>query len=79
MAVEKGWVNLQRHRRRALSKESLGDAFRKLLGVIGVTNSISVKTSVQTADIKKKVEAALTRNAQVEARAIRVNVSNGIK
>jgi len=46
VAVEKGWVNLQRHRRRALSEESLGDAFRKLLGVIGVTNSISVKTSV---------------------------------
>ena len=60
-------------------KKALEDAIRKLLGVIGVTNSISVKRSVQTADIKKKIEAALLETRRLKARAIRVNVSNGIE
>jgi osmotically-inducible protein OsmY len=44
------------------------------MGVIGVTNSIVVKSPVEAPDIKKKIEAALARNAHVEAEGIRVAV-----
>ncbi|WP_045836969.1 BON domain-containing protein [Hyphomicrobium sp. 99] len=76
VTVEKGWVNLSGTVDWHYQKKAVEDAIKKLLGVIGVTNSISVKASVQTADIKKKIEAALARSAQVEANAIRINVSN---
>jgi osmotically-inducible protein OsmY len=50
-----------------------------LSGVTGVSNSITIKPRVSASDIKKKIEDALARNAHVEARAIRVNVSDGNK
>ncbi|CAA2137130.1 BON domain-containing protein [Hyphomicrobium sp. ghe19] len=77
VTVEKGWVNLSGTVDWHYQKKAVDDAIRKLQGVIGVTNSISVKASVQPVDVKKKIEAALARNAQVEANAIRVNVSDG--
>ncbi|SFV34205.1 BON domain-containing protein [Hyphomicrobium facile] len=77
VTVEKGWVNLGGTVDWHYQKKAVEDAIRKLQGVIGITNSISIKTSVQPADIKRKIEAALARSAQVEANAIRINVSNG--
>jgi osmotically-inducible protein OsmY len=58
----------------AISAERPEDAVRKLSGVTGVTNSISIKSTAAVSDIKKKIEDALTRHAQVEAQAIRVTV-----
>ena len=52
----------------AISAERLEDAVRKLSGVTGVTNSISIKSTANVSDIKKNIEDALTRHAQ----AIRV-------
>ena len=60
-------------------RERPEDAVRKLSGVTGVTNSISIKSTAAVSDIKKKIEDALTRHAQVEAQAIRVTVREGNK
>jgi len=76
VTLQKGWVNLSGTLDWQYQKKAAEDAVRKLFGVIGVTNSISVKSAVQPSDIKKKIEAALARNAQVEAQGIRINVSN---
>jgi osmotically-inducible protein OsmY len=54
----------------AISAERPEDAVRKLSGVTGVTNSISIKSTANVSDIKKSIEDALTRHAQ----AIRVTV-----
>jgi osmotically-inducible protein OsmY len=45
---------------------------RRLRGVIGVTNNIEVKPAVSPTDIKSKIEEALRRSAELDARRITV-------
>ena len=47
---------------------------RRLTGVKGVTNLITVKPRVTPADIKKKIEEALKRTAEADAQKITVEV-----
>jgi hyperosmotically inducible protein len=60
-------------------KKAAEDAVRKLSGVTGVSNVISITPMVFASDIKKKIQEALARHAQVEAQAIRVEVRDGNK
>jgi osmotically-inducible protein OsmY len=50
---------------------------RDLLGVVGVTNNISVRPHVSIAGVESKIEAALKRSAEIDARRINVGVSDG--
>lgn len=76
VTVQKGWVNLSGALDWQYQKKAAEDAVRRLSGVIGVTNALTVKPTLQADDIKKKIEAALTRNAQIEAEGIRIDVLN---
>lgn len=58
-------------------RRAVEDAVEKLDGVTGVVNAITIKPTVSVPDIKKKIEDALKRHAEVEARAIRVMVQDG--
>jgi len=56
------------------------DAVRHLIGVLGVTNSITIKppvTTVKTFEVKNKIEDALKRNARLlrDAEKIQVEIS----
>jgi osmotically-inducible protein OsmY len=48
-----------------------------LAGVQGVTNLIAVKPSTFPSELKKKIEDALIRNAQLDAKNISVEVQGG--
>jgi osmotically-inducible protein OsmY len=50
---------------------------RYLTGVKGVVNQISIKPRVTAGDIKDKIENALRRSAEMDARRIMVNVDGG--
>lgn len=50
---------------------------KKLRGVIGVTNNIEVKPRVSPTDIKSKIEEALRRSAELDARRITVDMDGG--
>src|SRR6202035_4119980 len=50
---------------------------KKLRGVIGVTNNIEVKPGVSPSEIKSKIETALKRSAELDARRIIVDVDGG--
>ncbi|HWA88737.1 MAG TPA: BON domain-containing protein [Rhizomicrobium sp.] len=50
-----------------------------LSGVSGVVNHVTIRPSVQPADIKRKIEDALKRHAEVEARGIKVGIADGGK
>lgn len=52
-------------------------AVRYLRGVRGVTNDIVVKPSVSASDVQKHIVAALHREADVDARRIRVTAQGG--
>jgi osmotically-inducible protein OsmY len=79
VTVQKGWVTLAGDVSWQYQKKAAEDAVRKLSGVTGVTNTILIKPMVYASDIKRKIEDALTRHAQVEAQAIRVEVRDGNK
>jgi osmotically-inducible protein OsmY len=50
-------------------------AVKKIRGVISVTNNIEVKPSVTPTEIKSKIEEALKRSAEIDARRITVETS----
>lgn len=75
--VQKGWVTLTGEVPWYFQSTAAESAVRKLSGVIGITNDITIKPSVQAGDIKHRIEDALKRNAEFEANQIRVLVSGG--
>lgn len=50
---------------------------RKLTGVAGVINEITLKPSIQAVDVKQRITDALKRHAEAEASRIKVDVRNG--
>jgi osmotically-inducible protein OsmY len=47
---------------------------KKLRGVIGISNNIEVKPKVSPTEVKSKIEEALRRSAELDARRISVEV-----
>jgi osmotically-inducible protein OsmY len=50
---------------------------RKLSGVVGVANAIAIKAKTDEGDIKRRIEDALERNADIEASGVSVEVKDG--
>lgn len=75
--VQDGWVTLTGNVEWQYQKTAAGVAIRYLAGVRGVSNDIEVRPHASVADVKKRIEDALKRNAEVEAKAISVKVSDG--
>jgi osmotically-inducible protein OsmY len=76
--VQKGWVTLTGTVEWHYQKIAAGDAVRGLAGVSGVSNIIDLKPRVSVSDVKKRIQDALKRNAEVEAKGIRIDVLDGI-
>jgi osmotically-inducible protein OsmY len=55
-------------------REDAERVVRRLAGVKGVTNLITVKPRVSASELKRKIEDALVRNAEVDANKITVEV-----
>ncbi|CAB3738827.1 MULTISPECIES: BON domain-containing protein [Achromobacter] len=72
--VQHGWVTLSGTVDWFYQREAAASAVHKLSGVMGVSNLINVAPTVQAGDIKRKIEAALQRSAQIEAGRIAVSV-----
>jgi osmotically-inducible protein OsmY len=77
VSVAKGWVTLKGEVEWQYQKNDAERAVRRLTGVTGVSNLITVKPRVTAADLKKKIENALVRAAEVDAHRITVEVSGG--
>jgi osmotically-inducible protein OsmY len=77
--VQDGWVTLSGAVNWYYEKVAAEDDVRKLSGVRGVTNKITIKPHLNAMDVKDKIESALKRHAEVEAEAIRVSVHDGSK
>lgn len=77
VAVSNGWVTLKGHVEWEYQRAAAASAIRYLSGVRGVSNTISVKPQVSVPDVKAKIEAALRRSAEVDARRINVAVADG--
>jgi osmotically-inducible protein OsmY len=77
VTVRDGWVTLKGEVDWNYQREAAGTAVRDLLGVIGVANHVGVKPHVSVTDVQAKIEAALKRSAEVDAKHIQVGASDG--
>lgn len=77
VSVQKGWITLSGSVEWNFQKLAAEDAVRRLSGVTGVTNNITVRPHIDAQNVKRRIEDALKRNAEVEARSIKVNVDGG--
>ena len=74
---ENGYVTLSGELDWRFQANSARERIAGLLGVRGVVNTITIKPQVNTGDVKQRIERALTRNAELEAKSIRVSVLDG--
>ena len=72
--VRDGWVTLSGTVEWNFQRRAAEDDVRKLSGIRGISNEIVIEPRVHSEDVKKKIEAALKRHAEVEARRIGVIV-----
>jgi osmotically-inducible protein OsmY len=70
--VKDGWVTLEGAVEWQYQKTTADTAVRKVKGVKGVTNVITVKPKVQPSDLQRKIMEAFKRNAEVDANRITV-------
>jgi osmotically-inducible protein OsmY len=75
--VEKGWVTLGGAVEWQFQRLGAETAVRKLSGVMGVTNLITIRPRVDASNVKHRIEDALKRNAELEADGIQVAVTGG--
>lgn len=75
--VEDGWVWLEGDVDWQYQSGAAERAVRNLTGVRGVTNSLHVKKLPTTTDVKTRIESALRRHAELDAKLIRVEAIDG--
>jgi osmotically-inducible protein OsmY len=78
VVVQKGWVTLEGQVDWQYQKELAESAVRKLSGVVGVDNRITLRPQVNVVDIQQSIEEALKRNAEVDAKGIRIKVEGSV-
>ena len=74
LEVKDGWITLDGDVDWWYQRDAAETAVRYLAGVKGVTNLIGIKATASRAVVRSDIEAALKRNAQLEARQIGINV-----
>jgi osmotically-inducible protein OsmY len=74
VTVSKGWVTLKGEVEWQYQKQDAERVVRRLVGVKGVSNLIVVKPRASPSELKKKIEDALVRNAQLDANRITVEI-----
>jgi osmotically-inducible protein OsmY len=77
LVQDNGWVTLSGIVDWYYQRRAAEDDVRKLSGVRGVTNKIAIKPSIETSNVKSKIDSALKKHAEIEAKAIRITVQNG--
>jgi osmotically-inducible protein OsmY len=79
ITVSKGWVTLKGEVEWEFQRRAAERAIRRLTGVRGVTNLITVKPRVEPSprELKKRIEDALVRSVETDAERINVEVEGG--
>ncbi|MDB5610023.1 MAG: Ornithine aminotransferase [Bradyrhizobium sp.] len=73
--VKDGWVTLEGAVEWQYQKTTAENAMRKVKGVKGVTNVVTVKPKVEPSELQRKIIDAFKRNAEVDANRITVEAN----
>jgi osmotically-inducible protein OsmY len=77
VTVSKGWITLEGEVEWRYQRDAAENAVRYLPGVKGLFNLITIKPRVTPTEVKAKIDEALKRNAEMDARRIHVEVQGG--
>ena len=77
VTVRNGWITLEGDVDWQYQRDAARRAVCYLIGVKGVTNQIVIKEKPKPQDIKKDIEAAFKRNAEVHAGRVQVDTRDG--
>ncbi len=77
VTAQQGWITLSGDVEWNFQRLAAAGAVRRLPGVVGITNAIVVRPRGEATGIKDRIEAALRRTAEIEAKRIRVEVVGG--
>ena len=75
--VEKGWVTLNGEVDWQFQKEAAAQAVRTLIGVVGVSNLIEIKPTVNADDVSQNITRALHRTWFYDPNTIKVSAQGG--
>jgi osmotically-inducible protein OsmY len=75
--VRDGWITLEGAMEWQYQRERADAAVRHLQGVNGVINMILVKPKASPVDVKRKIEEAFKRSAEIDANRITVEAYDG--
>ena len=75
--VDKGWVTLEGQVEWNYQRVDAERAVRRVKGVTGVINTILLKPRVEPSEIKRKIEEAFRRSAEIDASRITVETNGG--
>jgi len=75
--VEKGWVTLNGEVDWHFQKEAAAKAVRTLIGVVGVSNQIEIKPTVNADDVGQNITRALHRSWFYDPNTIKVSTQGG--
>ena len=77
LTAKDGWLYLDGKVDWKYQKDAAESAVRRLSGVRGVTNRVDVRPRASSFEVRTKIEDALTRNAEIDARRILVETHDG--
>jgi osmotically-inducible protein OsmY len=72
VVVKSGWVTLEGQVEWQYQKSTAESAVRRIKGVKGVSNLIHLKPQAEPSEIKRKIQEAFRRNAEIDANHITV-------
>ena len=78
LVVRDGWVTIEGDVDWEFQRRMAESTVRSVKGVKGITNLVAVKPTVRPSEVKEKIEEALRRRAEVDARNISVETNGGV-
>jgi osmotically-inducible protein OsmY len=76
--VKDGWITLEGEVEWNYQRDRAEGGVRRLKGVRGVTNLIRVKRSLAPSEVKRRIEEAFQRSAEIDANRITVEANGGV-
>jgi osmotically-inducible protein OsmY len=76
LTVKAGWLTLEGDIEWNSQRDQAIQAVQAVRGVVGVSDNLKVKPRVAASDVKRQVEAALKRSAELDANCITVETSD---
>ena len=74
LTVDHGWVTLQGDVEWDYQRRSVEKAISPMMGVVGISNEITLRAGPKVTDLSRKIEQALIRQATREAKHVQVEV-----